>query len=426
MRGDRPRRGGAREGRRRRTPRCSARRSASASPTGGSRSSRGTTEKAVRDARWQARRPPGLQARRHLRRRVRGVHAVPLLDLRGGVRGGADRSPQGHDPRRRPEPHRAGDRVRLLLRARRRSRCARPASRPSWSTATRRRSRPTTTRPTGSTSSRSRSRTCSRSSHVEKPDGRHRAVRRADAAEARRAARRAPACRSSAPRRTRSTAPRTASASPRCSRSSGCASRRTASRAPPRRRSRSRGASATRCWCAPRYVLGGRAMEIVYDDEDLAHLPARGGAGLARAAGPHRPLPRGRDRGRRRRGRPTARTSSSAASWSTSRRPASTPATRACALPPFSLAPERGRGDRAAVDRARARARRRRPDERPVRGPGRGRLRARGEPARDPHGAVRRQGDRRAAREGRRALHGRQDASRRPVRAARSGRCTSR
>ena len=45
-----------------------------------------------------------------------------------------------------------------------RSRCARTASRPSWSTATRRPSRPTTTPPTGSTSSRSRSRTCSRSS----------------------------------------------------------------------------------------------------------------------------------------------------------------------------------------------------------------------------------------------------------------------
>ena len=41
------------------------------------------------------RRAPGLQARRHLRRGVRGVHAVPLLDLRGGVRGRA------HEPRAR-------------------------------------------------------------------------------------------------------------------------------------------------------------------------------------------------------------------------------------------------------------------------------------------------------------------------------------
>jgi carbamoyl-phosphate synthase large subunit len=53
---------------------------------------------------------------------------------------------QGRHPRRRPEPHRAGDRVRLLLRARRAWRSASSASRPSWSTATRRPSRPTTTR----------------------------------------------------------------------------------------------------------------------------------------------------------------------------------------------------------------------------------------------------------------------------------------
>ena len=45
------------------------------------------------------------------------------------------------------------------------------ATRPSWSTAIPRRSRPTTTPPIGSTSSRSRSRTCSRSSRSEKPDG---------------------------------------------------------------------------------------------------------------------------------------------------------------------------------------------------------------------------------------------------------------
>ena len=37
------------------------------------------------------RRAPGLQARRHLRRRVRGAHAVPLLVVRGRVRGAADR-----------------------------------------------------------------------------------------------------------------------------------------------------------------------------------------------------------------------------------------------------------------------------------------------------------------------------------------------
>ena len=30
--------------------------------------------------------------------------------------------------------------------------------------------------------------------------------------------------------------------------------------------------SATRCWCGPSYVLGGRGMEIVYDDETLSRL----------------------------------------------------------------------------------------------------------------------------------------------------------
>ncbi len=48
-------------------------------------------------------------------------------------------------------------------------RCARTATRPSWSTATPRRSRPTTTPRTGCTSSRSPARTCSRSSTPRSP-----------------------------------------------------------------------------------------------------------------------------------------------------------------------------------------------------------------------------------------------------------------
>ena len=77
-----------------------------------------------------------------------------------------------------------------------------------------------------------------------------------------------------------------------------------------RRAARSSSASATRRWCGRRYVLGGRAMEIVYDDERPA--PGHGRAGrlrlarprgraVGRAAGAGRPLPRGRHRGRRRR-----------------------------------------------------------------------------------------------------------------------------
>ncbi len=53
-----------------------------------------------------------------------------------------------------PEPHRPGHRVRLLLRARGLCAVRGRASRPSWSTATPRPCRPTTTPPTASTSSR--------------------------------------------------------------------------------------------------------------------------------------------------------------------------------------------------------------------------------------------------------------------------------
>ena len=61
----------------------------------------------------------GLQAHRHLRRRVRVVHAVSLQQLRPGVRSGADEEQEGRHPRQRAEPHRPGHRVRLLLLSRR-------------------------------------------------------------------------------------------------------------------------------------------------------------------------------------------------------------------------------------------------------------------------------------------------------------------
>ena len=56
-----------------------------------------------------------LQAGRHLRGGVRGGHALLLFDLRGRGRGPRRRQAAGGDPRRRAEPDRAGDRVRLLL-----------------------------------------------------------------------------------------------------------------------------------------------------------------------------------------------------------------------------------------------------------------------------------------------------------------------
>ena len=69
----------------------------------------------VHQLRKAAQRPPGVQARRHLRRRVRKLHAVSLLHLRRRRRGHAHRSQESHHPGQRAQPHRAGNRVRLLL-----------------------------------------------------------------------------------------------------------------------------------------------------------------------------------------------------------------------------------------------------------------------------------------------------------------------
>ena len=66
-------------------------------------------------------------------------------------------------------------------------------------------------------------------------------------------------------------------------------------RAPRATRSRRcswRARSAIRWWCAPRYVLGGRAMEIVFNEEDLRAYMGACGAGVERQPGAARPLPR--------------------------------------------------------------------------------------------------------------------------------------
>ena len=51
----------------------------------------------------------GLQARGHLRRRIRKLHAVPVLDLRRRRRGHAHRQEESHHSGQRAEPHRAGN-----------------------------------------------------------------------------------------------------------------------------------------------------------------------------------------------------------------------------------------------------------------------------------------------------------------------------
>ncbi len=65
-------------------------------------------------------RHPHLQGGGHLRGRVRSLHPLLLLHLRGGERSSArSRQGIGDHPRQRPQPHRTGHRVRLLLRPRR-------------------------------------------------------------------------------------------------------------------------------------------------------------------------------------------------------------------------------------------------------------------------------------------------------------------
>ena len=73
-------------------PSTSARASAWASATARSRRSPAADEDDVRAARLRERHPRRVRARRHVRRRVRRAHAVPVLDLRVGERG---------EPRRR-------------------------------------------------------------------------------------------------------------------------------------------------------------------------------------------------------------------------------------------------------------------------------------------------------------------------------------
>ena len=76
----------------------------------------GSDEQSVRARRIEARVDAVFQDRRHLRGRVRGHDALLLFDLRDGERDPAQDAEDHHDPRRRAEPHRPRDRVRLLLR----------------------------------------------------------------------------------------------------------------------------------------------------------------------------------------------------------------------------------------------------------------------------------------------------------------------
>ena len=142
------------------TPRTCACSRPWASPTRAWRRSRASDAEGSRRTAQQSQRPPGLQAHRHLRRRVRLAHRLHVLDLRG-------RPSPARPARKRRSPtagrwsssaaaRTASARASssTIAAAMPPSRWRRLASSRSWSTATRRPSRPTTTPPTASISSR--------------------------------------------------------------------------------------------------------------------------------------------------------------------------------------------------------------------------------------------------------------------------------
>ena len=156
----------------------------------------------------------------------------------------------------------------------------------------------------------------------------------------------------------------------------------------------------------PSYVLGGRAMVIVYDDDGLtdamAEMAAFGSLGKegglsAERPGARRPLPRGRHRGRRRR-HPRRRRRLHDRRHHGARRGGRRALGRlgVRAAPAHAL----GRGHRRAHrlhPPHRRRPRRGGAHQRAVRGEERPGLRDRGQPASQPHRALRRQGHRGAA-----------------------------
>src|SRR5215218_8502042 len=382
--------------------------------------------------------PPHLPRRRHLRRRVRGRDAVLLLGLgarRARQRGRPRRQAERDDPRLRPEPHRPGDRVRLLLRARRDDRArVRPRRRdgqlqPGDGLDGLRHLRPPVLR-----AADARGRARHRRGRAAR--GRDRPVRRPDAAQARRRARargraaaRHPA-RGDRPGR----GPRTLRRAAGGARLPRAALRH---RVLARRGAGERGAGGLPAAGAPELrarragdgdrVLerGPRGLPAPHAGRRPAQLRGRGGRQARRARDLPRPLPRERDRGRRRRdlrrrGRLDRRDHAA-------RRGGRDPLGGLGLRAPAALARRRdaARDPRGDVC-ARAGARRRRADQRAVRRPRRGALRDRGQPARLAYGPVRVQGDRAAAgqaglpRDARRAAR-RPRPARRSVRGARVG-----
>ena len=151
----------------------------------------------------------------------------------------------------------------------------------------------------------------------------------------------------------------------------------------------------------PSYVLGGRGMEIVYDETRLASYIAESTEISPDPPGPGRPLPRRRDRDRRRRPlrRPRALPRRRHGAHRGGRHPLRRLRLRAAPDHPRRLRHQAA----ARLHRGHRQGRRRpRPDQHPVRAGRRHPLRAGGQPARLPHRPLHLEGDRGPARQGRR------------------------
>ena len=219
-----------------------------------------------------------------------------LRDLGRAGRGAADRRQEARrHPRLRPEPHRTGRRVRLLLRARRadlpgaRLRGDHGQLQPGDGVDGLRHERPPLLRA-------ARHRVGARDLRARAARRRRHPVRRPDAAQARACDRGRRASASSARRSTPSTSPRTASASASCSPSSASAARSGGSPVAAREAVDIADRIGYPVLVRPSYVLGGRAMRVCHDS-DQVRRGIRGRSG----PDPRRPVPRERDRDRRRR-----------------------------------------------------------------------------------------------------------------------------
>ena len=331
--------------------RAAAAEAAWASPTRGWPSSTGTDEAEVAAAARRARRPPGLQAHRHLRRRVPLAHALYVFDLRGRRRRRRPNARPSPPTARRSiilggGPNRIGQGIEFDY-------CcvhAAYALNEAGIETIMVNCNPETVSTDYDTSDRLYFEPLTAEDVIElvarraaqrHAAGRHRAVRRPDAAEARARRSRRPASRSSAPRPTPSTSPRTASAS------SSCCSELEPQAAGQRhraRRRRGRARSPTRIGypgrdppvlCAGRPRHGDRPRPRRRSPRYMTQR----GQGLGRQPGADRPLSAGRDRGRCRRARRRRRASTSPASWSISRRPASIRATAPARCRPIRCRP---------------------------------------------------------------------------------------